>query len=136
MSLFATFSFYPLEALLYVDVLIDTLIYCVVAWLFGLVQTHPHVVHMIMFYFFWLLSLMTSHICNLALSVLVSDNLHRQSPPARLASLSTVSSAKRVIAGSTSSRHMRGAMTISIRRYVSLSHLVDSDGWSMRASAC
>lgn len=59
----------------------------------------------------------------------VSDSMYRQSPPAKPASLSTVSSAKRGTAGSMNSRHMRGAMTISIRRYVSYSHVSDRADW-------
>jgi len=42
----------------------------------------------------------------------------RQSLRARLASLFTASSARRVIAGSTNLRHMRGVMIISIKRSV------------------
>lgn len=55
----------------------------------------------------------------------VSDSMYRQSPRVKPASLSTVISAKRGTAGSMSSRHMRGAMTISIRRLVSFSHPLD-----------
>lgn len=51
-----------------------------------------------------------------------SDSVYRQSPPAKPASLSTVSSAKRGIAGSMNSRHMKGAMIINIRRCVSFPH--------------
>lgn len=50
-----------------------------------------------------------------ALNVPVSDSACRQNPPVKLASLSTVSSAKRGTAGLMNSRHMRGAMIISIR---------------------
>lgn len=62
------------------------------------------------------------------LSITLSDSVYRQSPPAKPASLSIVSSAKKVTAESMSSRHMRGAMIISIRRYLSSSHLSDFEG--------
>lgn len=57
-----------------------------------------------------------------------SDTMYRRSQPVKPASLSTVIFAKRGTAESMNSRHMRGAMIISIRRYVSLSHYLDCEG--------
>ena len=58
-----------------------------------------------------------------------SDGLRRQSPPAKPASLSTASSVKRGTAGSMSSRHMKGAMIISIRRCVLFSNFQMVEAW-------